>query len=240
MKPIRKYVDACNPLLPGYTGYIPQRCDRVGTSYGNDSFVCMTSMYNAVQRNNDKKDELRYIAATTPRLPPICCNEDVLQALYEYNYKHHPYMLGTEETKRSLLEPPIPGWTGFVPRAKVTDLGDGVRYHEMAKNCYQDFKNIIDQVTCDPSSKINKGEKPNVEVSHIPKVYHRSYRPEGMIPKYTGHVPHQHLIVGKTYGNLCRSCSACSHKEACYGTYLTKKHRAEWKHQKNRECDVKS
>lgn len=55
----------------------------------------MTSMYNAVQRNNDMKDELRYIAATTPRLPPICCNEDVLQALYEYNYKHHPYMLGT-------------------------------------------------------------------------------------------------------------------------------------------------
>jgi len=28
-------------------------------------------------------------------LPPVCCNEDVLQVLYDYNYKHHPNRLGT-------------------------------------------------------------------------------------------------------------------------------------------------
>uniref|UniRef100_A0A8C0IK19 Sperm microtubule inner protein 5 n=1 Tax=Chelonoidis abingdonii TaxID=106734 RepID=A0A8C0IK19_CHEAB len=97
-----------------------------------------------VEISRDAQNELRYIAASTPKLPSICSNEDVLQALYDYNYKHHPYVLGTVITKRSLLEPPIPGWTGFVPRARVTELGYGVRYHEMTKNCYQDFKTLRD------------------------------------------------------------------------------------------------
>uniref|UniRef100_A0A8C3H7V0 Sperm-associated microtubule inner protein 5 domain-containing protein n=1 Tax=Chrysemys picta bellii TaxID=8478 RepID=A0A8C3H7V0_CHRPI len=120
---------------------------RIGTTYGDDSMACMTLFHNATQRSRDAQNGLRYIAATTPKLPSICSNEDVLQALYDYNSKHHPYMLGTVITKRSLLEPPIPGWTGFVPRARVTELGYGVPYHEMTKNCYQDFKNLRDQAS---------------------------------------------------------------------------------------------
>lgn len=60
---------------------------------------------------------------------------------------------GPVETKRSLLEPPIPGWTGFVPRSKVTEHGHGVRYHVMAENCYQDFKDTLDRLRHDQASK---------------------------------------------------------------------------------------
>lgn len=66
------------------------------------------------------------------------------------------HFAGTVVTKRSLLEPPIPGWTGFVPRARVTELGHGVRYHEMAKHCYQDFKDLIDRVHYDPASNLHE------------------------------------------------------------------------------------
>lgn len=52
------------------------------------------------------------------------------------------HFAGPVETKRSLLEPPIPGWGGFVPRSRVTEFGHGVRYHVMAENCYRDFKNL--------------------------------------------------------------------------------------------------
>uniref|UniRef100_A0A8C4JVA9 Chromosome 10 open reading frame 82 n=1 Tax=Dromaius novaehollandiae TaxID=8790 RepID=A0A8C4JVA9_DRONO len=163
-------------------GHVPLKFCSIGTSYGGDSVVYMTLFCNATQRRKDAKNELRCIAATTPQLPPICCNEDVLQVLYDYNYKHHPNRLGTVINERSLLDPPIPGWTGFVPRAKVTELGHGVRYHVMAKNCFQNFKSLIDRVPYDPSI-----------VGEVPHAYQRFYRPEGMMPKYTGHIPRKCL-----------------------------------------------
>lgn len=38
----------------------------------------------------------------------------------------------------------------FVPRAEATKLGHGVPHHAMAKNCFQDFKNVVDCGHCDP------------------------------------------------------------------------------------------
>ncbi|XP_065408468.1 sperm-associated microtubule inner protein 5-like [Chrysemys picta bellii] len=148
-----------------------------------------------------------------------------------------PGYTGTVITKRSLLEPPIPGWTGFVPRARVTELGYGVPYHEMTKNCYQDFKNLRDQVCYDPTSNFQRGKM--YEVSKVPNAYQRFYRPEGMLPKYSGHIPHEHLVIGKTFGNLCRSCSVCTHTEESYGAHLTKKRNAMLKLPKNLKCNMK-
>jgi hypothetical protein len=34
---------------------------------------------------------------------------------------------------RAFVEPPIPGWTGYIPRIRPTDLNLGLRYHEAAK-----------------------------------------------------------------------------------------------------------
>lgn len=64
---------------------------------------------------------------------------------------HTPFdnFAGPVESRRSLPEPPIPGWTGFLPRSKVTEFGHGVRYHVMAENCYQDFKDSLDRVKHD-------------------------------------------------------------------------------------------
>ncbi|XP_062436368.1 sperm-associated microtubule inner protein 5 [Rhea pennata] len=199
----------------------------------------MTLFCNTTQRRKDAKNELRRIAATTPQLPPICRNEDVLQVLYNYNYKHHPNRLGSVIIERSLLDPPIPGWTGFVPRAKVTELGHGVRYRVMAKNCFQDFKNLVDRIPYNSSISVHRGETHEmIEVRKIPHAYQRFYRPEGMMPKYTGHIPHKHLIAGKTFGNLCRSSSVCTHTEDSYGAYLTKKQNALVKHQQTMKYDV--
>ncbi|XP_025906482.1 uncharacterized protein C10orf82 homolog [Nothoprocta perdicaria] len=223
---VRKNFDARNLPIPGYTGHIPLKFCSIGTSYGGDAVVYVTLFRNATQRHREARNELRRRAATTPQLPPICCNEDVLQVLYDYNYKHHPNRLGTVITERNLLDPPLPGWTGFVPRARVTELGHGVRYRVMAKNCFQDFKNLINQVPYDSPISAQRGETHDIEARKVPHAYQRFYRPEGMMPKYTGHIPHKHLIAGKTFGNLCRSSSVCSHTEDSYGAYLTKKRRA--------------
>lgn len=33
--------------------------------------------------------------------------------------------------------------------------------------------------------------------------------------------------IGKTFGNVCRSCSVCFHPDVSYGAYLEKKRKAE-------------
>ncbi|XP_054839497.1 uncharacterized protein C10orf82 homolog [Eublepharis macularius] len=227
MKAFRHQVDDFHPLIPGYTGYIPLRFYRIGTSFGNDSVWCVNAFRHTIGRKNNQQDELRTIAATAPQLPPICSNEEIIGVLDDYNYKHHPYVLGPVKTKRSLLEPPIPGWTGFVPRSKVTEFGHGVRYHVMTENCYQDFKDMLDRVHPDPASKESKGEPHVSKIYRDSHRYQRCYRPEGMMPKYTGHIPHERSGIGKTFGSVCRSCSACSHDDKSYGAYLTKKHKTE-------------
>ncbi|XP_048360982.1 uncharacterized protein C10orf82 homolog [Sphaerodactylus townsendi] len=230
-----RQVDERHPLIPGYTGYVPLRFYRIGTSFGNDSVWCVNEFRDIFGRKNDQKNELKTIAATTPQLPPICSNEEIIEVLDDYNYKHHPYMLGPVETKRSLLEPPIPGWTGFMPRSKVTELGHGVRYHVMAENCYQDFKDIVDRVQPGPSSKESKKEPRVSKICRDSHRYQRCYWPEGMMPKYTGHIPHERSGIGKTFGNICRSCSACSHDDKNYGTYLAKKRKTETEQEKVKE-----
>nr|XP_016850617.1 PREDICTED: uncharacterized protein C10orf82 homolog [Anolis carolinensis] len=94
MNAYRRQVDESHPLLPGYTGYIPLRFYRIGTRYGDDSVWCVNTFRDATQRRNDQMNELRCTAATVPQLPPICSNEDTLNVLDDYNYKHHPNVLG--------------------------------------------------------------------------------------------------------------------------------------------------
>lgn len=47
--------------------------------------------------------------------------------------------------KKPLDEPPIPGWAGFLPRARVTEFGCATRYTIMARKCYEDFLDLVEQ-----------------------------------------------------------------------------------------------
>lgn len=47
--------------------------------------------------------------------------------------------------RKPLEEPPIPGWAGYLPRARVTELGCATRYSVMAKNCYRDFMDLLER-----------------------------------------------------------------------------------------------
>uniref|UniRef100_A0A8D2JCY3 Chromosome 10 open reading frame 82 n=1 Tax=Varanus komodoensis TaxID=61221 RepID=A0A8D2JCY3_VARKO len=129
---------------------------RIGSSFGNDSVWCVNAFRDATQRKTDQANELRCLAATAPQLPPLCSNEDIINVLDDYNYKRHPNVLASLECaagRKGLLEPPMPGWTGFVPRSKVTEHGHGVRYHVMAENCYKDFKDCLDRVSHEHPAK---------------------------------------------------------------------------------------
>ncbi|XP_075390219.1 sperm-associated microtubule inner protein 5 [Tenrec ecaudatus] len=132
------------PVTPGYCGFVPYNSCQ-GTPSEDNMSQCLRSFQESTRRYKEQLEQLRHTVATTPKLKPICSQETVLQALHQYYRKYHPRILECKTTRKPLEEPPIPGWAGFLPRAKVTELGCAMRYTVMAQHCYQDFLEIVEQ-----------------------------------------------------------------------------------------------
>ncbi|KAM8783864.1 sperm-associated microtubule inner protein 5 [Rhynchonycteris naso] len=132
------------PITPGYSGFIPYlSCE--GTSSEDNMSQCLRLFREKTQQYKDQLEALRRSVATAPRLKPICSEERVLRALHQYDRQYHPLSLECKHIKKPLQEPPIPGWAGYLPRARVTELGCATRYSIMARNCYRDFLDIVEQ-----------------------------------------------------------------------------------------------
>ncbi|XP_072479663.1 sperm-associated microtubule inner protein 5 isoform X2 [Notamacropus eugenii] len=132
------------PITPGYGGYIPLRLNRVGSSYNRDTSYCIKKFRDTTQKYKNQLEALRYHVATADKLKEISSKETVLRMIHDYYLRNHPTHIEADHKKKPLQEPPIPGWAGYVPRARVTELGCAVRYHVMAKQSYEDFLNITE------------------------------------------------------------------------------------------------
>ncbi|XP_004625811.1 uncharacterized protein C10orf82 homolog [Octodon degus] len=129
------------PVTSGYSGFIPLlSCQE--TSSEDNVELCLKTFRETTQRHKDQLEELRCAVAAAPKLKPVCSEETVLRALHEYARRYHPLTLECKNVRKPPQEPPIPGWAGFLPRARVTELGCATRYTVMAKNCYNDFLKI--------------------------------------------------------------------------------------------------
>ncbi|XP_010632862.1 uncharacterized protein C10orf82 homolog isoform X1 [Fukomys damarensis] len=169
------------PITPGYSGFVPfLSCQD--TSSEDSMNRCLQSFQESTQRYKDQLEELRCSVATAPKLKPICSEETVLRALHEYARRYHPLTLECKNMKRPPQEPPIPGWAGFLPRARVTELGCATRYTVMAKNCYRDFLDIKERATRARQKSYEKlqGGGSTQPPTASPKILHH----EGPLPKY--------------------------------------------------------
>ncbi|ELK36751.1 hypothetical protein MDA_GLEAN10021214 [Myotis davidii] len=132
------------PVTPGYSGFVPYlSCE--GTSSEDHMSRCLQAFREKTQRYKDQQKEFCHAVATAPKLKPICREETVLRALHQYYQEHHPLLLECRHLRKPLEEPPIPGWAGYLPRARVTELGCATRYSVMAKNCYRDFMDLLER-----------------------------------------------------------------------------------------------
>ncbi|KAF6107705.1 hypothetical protein HJG60_001625 [Phyllostomus discolor] len=169
------------PITPGYSGFIPYlSCE--GTAAEDHGDRCVLAFQEKTQRYKDQLEELRCSVATAPRLKPICSEETVLRALHEYERQHHPLNLECKVMKKPLQEPPMPGWSGYLPRARVTELGCATRYTVMARNCYRDFLDILEQaerVRLKPYEEIY-----GVRSAQPPPAPPRDLHCEELLPKY--------------------------------------------------------
>ncbi|XP_060497373.1 sperm-associated microtubule inner protein 5 isoform X1 [Panthera onca] len=88
-----------------------------------------------------------------------------------------------KHVKKPLQEPPIPGWAGYLPRARVTELGCATRYTVMARNCYRDFLDLVEQARkahLKPYEEIYGVGSTQPPSAPSPKVLQH----QGLLPKY--------------------------------------------------------
>ncbi|KAM9052164.1 LOW QUALITY PROTEIN: sperm-associated microtubule inner protein 5 [Megaptera novaeangliae] len=130
------------PITPGYSDFVPYLSCQ-GTSSEDNMSHCLKIFQENTQRYKDQLEKLRRSVATA-QLKPVCSEETVLRTLYQYYQQYRPLSLECKYITKRLQEPPIPGWAGYLPRARVTELGCATRYTVMARNCYRDFLDIVE------------------------------------------------------------------------------------------------
>ncbi|XP_043453592.1 uncharacterized protein C10orf82 homolog [Prionailurus bengalensis] len=170
------------PVTPGYSGFVPYLSCQESTSKDNMSH-CLKTFQESTRRYKHQLEEFRCSVATARKLKPVCSEETVLRELHQYYRQYHPLSLECKHIKKPLQEPPIPGWAGYLPRARVTELGCATRYTVMARNCYRDFLDLVEQARkapLKPYEEIYGVGSTQPHSAPSPKVLQH----QGLLPKY--------------------------------------------------------
>nr|XP_018895568.1 PREDICTED: uncharacterized protein LOC109029539 isoform X1 [Bemisia tabaci] len=120
----------CRPYILGYTGYIPGMHFRYGTSFRQAADECYDelTMRLAEDQSRHSYEKSHPRVRSAPKLISIRSRDQVKQALKQYaeTHRYRDHHISPEF-------PPIAGYTGHIPKLKVTDASLSQRYHTAAK-----------------------------------------------------------------------------------------------------------
>lgn len=212
-------------MVPGYTGYIPRMTFKFGGTYKEDCDVCIDEyMTNRTNHDQRQRDLTRQVSCI-PRLTAVSHDPSVKEKLNRYRDTHPSRPLLMED-KRPLTEPPIPGYNGYIPRIKPTELGLGHRYHVACDNGFSQFVQETarhsERLTGTLPKALEKLPREHLQ-SAPPSFNRRLYQNDGMIPKYTGYIPQKRFVFGNTYGDTTRTLEVCSHPAVSFGAHIQEK-----------------
>lgn len=202
-----------SPLVPGYTGYIPRLNFKFGCTYGRDA---TNSIRNFLERKNEyeaQQNSLNEYIIVQPPMIQSSTDEYFRERLNSFKDKYSA-QTSYLHARRPVIEPPIPGYTGYIPLIKPTETGLGARFHHISDAALKKFWSSRGASANIPSSAFVPGSRSD----HSKRVYKQS----GMIPLYTGYVPQKIYHHGYTYGETTRSLPVCSHNERNYGEFVKK------------------
>ncbi|PAA46132.1 hypothetical protein BOX15_Mlig000939g5 [Macrostomum lignano] len=202
-----KYIDG---MLPGYTGYVPTLINRFGGTYRNLCDESVDEFVRNYEHREDKATDLKRASTAFPQLASLRGDPAVRDHL-NFWADRKPRADG----KRQNLEPPIPGYQGYVPRVYTTQAGLGCRYHEMTRNGLEMFNSE----TKSGSARVATA-RPACGREPVALDGNRVYQQEGMKPAYTGYVPRRRFNFGHTYGETTRNLPVCQHSYPTYGNYV--------------------
>lgn len=214
-------------MVPGYTGYIPSRKFQFSNTYKNECDQCIDDFIDKKKAKSSKNIDIMTNVYGQSRYAPISTGVDLADKLAVKTDELFSYY---KTDKRTVTEPPMPGYTGYIPKINPTELGLGARYHATTErglrqfaNEYQRYKNAENSSLKSVQFSEPNGENSAYSDSSMPTIStggKRVYIKPGMLPQYTGYVHGHKFEFGNTYGDTTRDLPVCSHDMENYGAYM--------------------
>ncbi|XP_074641362.1 ciliary microtubule inner protein 2B-like [Tubulanus polymorphus] len=207
-------------MVPGYTGYVPTSPYKFGNRYRVICDLSIDDFMHANEKNAHEEASLRNTVNRQPVLKSIAPDSEVRESCLQFRERNPNRQNVLIEEKRTGDEAPIPGYVGYVPKVKPTEIGLGARYHTVSKNGFSVFYNEMERTQANRNAPISLDQRPtpqkyNVNFRLDSPGTRSIYAPEGMVPNYTGYLPQRQAIkeqvfkFGHTYGNTSRSLAVC-------------------------------
>ncbi|CAF0869572.1 unnamed protein product [Rotaria sordida] len=224
-------------LIPGYTGYVPQRKYQHGNRYRIETDACVAGTKTAYEKERQKVQDLQRTISAYPKTKSSNSGT-VLKHFLDYHRAYHPTECSQQDDRRPFVEPPMPGYNGYIPRMSPIGVGLGTRYHEATKrslnrfavettNSMTNFSTSVDNqpISADYNNQSNctRSLIDFTRPRPISSSSHRIYAQSGMIPRYTGYLPQRKYRVGQTFGDTTRDLPVCSHSGSNYGDMVRSK-----------------
>ncbi|UJR08546.1 hypothetical protein I4U23_012808 [Adineta vaga] len=220
-------------LIPGYAGYVPQRKYQHGDRYRIETDACLGQTKNTYEQGRQDLRELKNTISAYPKTQSTNSATTVKHFL-DYHRAYHPLESVQKDDHRPFVEPPIPGYTGYIPRISPLGVGLGSRYHEATKKALNRFAfETSNSMTNLPISVDNQtgplisSSQPSFSSTQSRPItgnpQYRIYSSIGMVPKYTGYLPQRKYRVGQTFGDTTRELPVCAHSYANYGDLVRSK-----------------
>ncbi|VDL95914.1 unnamed protein product [Schistocephalus solidus] len=216
-----KYMDT---MIPGYTGDVPHMPYKFGGTFKHLCEECVDEFVSEYQKREKDTQTLKELSGLFPKLKPI---RDDPSARDNMNLWIDDYLKKSAGRigPRGPTEPPIPGYTGYIPQLRTTELGTANRFHVGAERSLEVFrmktKNHYDRLSYPSEPLKPKPERIGPPPSSFNEEPHslRTFRNEGVIPTYKGHVHQMRFSSGRTIGDASRKLEVCSHNFPSYGLF---------------------
>ncbi|ESO01184.1 hypothetical protein HELRODRAFT_175212 [Helobdella robusta] len=123
-------------MVSGYTGFIPKCSTKFGKTYREECEKCFSEHFHDLELYKDRRNRNKMTSQQTSGLQASHRKnkEEILRSINEYTDS-----LTFNGAKKPLIEAPIIGYTGFVPKKNTTELGLGASYGRAAEKSLEKF-----------------------------------------------------------------------------------------------------
>ncbi|KAL7635766.1 UNVERIFIED_CONTAM: hypothetical protein RMT77_013583 [Armadillidium vulgare] len=137
------------PYVVGYSGCIPGMSHRIGQTFGRASEDCIALFTRQLEQRQARKESEERRAKSLPRMKSSRSRPYHIQE----DSQNTPYLPYQVYARSSYVSPPIPGYTGYIPHMKCTEVGIGRTYGAAARKGIQKVMNARQRMQANLSNQ---------------------------------------------------------------------------------------
>ncbi|XP_062984450.1 ciliary microtubule inner protein 2B [Elgaria multicarinata webbii] len=197
--------------IPGYTGFIPRAQNHFAKTYTEICKEARSEFARQLARGAARRQAWQVAGGEPPRdtkpvpklftanykAPLLAVSKAAAPYVSRCAFKPHgsPYSLESSSPQKSF----IPGFTGFVPRARYLI---GASYPVTTHRALVEFDRMLRRQARGPLGSDAEAQEEGDALPPLAKTYPTDM---GLLPHYKGYVPGYKFQFGHTYGHLTRN-----------------------------------